>query len=74
MAWRAEHPLCEMCRSKGKITPGEVLDHIVPVFMYNDFYDETNLQTLCKKCNAAKGNKDKRLINKMRNEQIKKNG
>ena len=55
-------PLCEECKRKGIIKAGEVTDHIIPWPVCQDFYDETNLQTLCEDCNHAKGQKDKKLI------------
>ena len=61
-AWRMMHPLCEECKRRGIIKAGEVTDHIIPWPVCQDFYDESNLQTLCKDCNHAKGQKDKKLI------------
>ena len=61
-AWRMMHPLCEECKRHGIIKAGEVTDHIIPWPVCQDFYDENNLQTLCKDCNHAKGQKDKKLI------------
>ena len=61
-AWRMMHPLCEECKRRGIIKAGEVTDHIIPWPVCQDFYDENNLQTLCKDCNHAKGQKDKKLI------------
>lgn len=61
-AWRMMHPLCEECKRNGIIKAGEVTDHIIPWPVCQDFYDENNLQTLCKDCNHAKGQRDKKLI------------
>ena len=61
-AWRMMHPLCEECKRNGIIKAGEVTDHIIPWPVCQDFYDESNLQTLCEDCNHAKGQKDKKLI------------
>ena len=61
-AWRMMHPLCEECKRNGIIKAGEVTDHIIPWPVCQDFYDESNLQTLCEECNHAKGQKDKKLI------------
>ena len=58
-AFREEHPLCAECERKGTITPTEVVDHIIPVG-HHDFWDSDNWQSLCRKCNIIKGNKDKR--------------
>lgn len=60
--FREENPLCVMCKAKGIIKESEVTDHIVPAPICKDFWDKSNWQALCKKCNAEKGNKDKKLI------------
>lgn len=61
--WRAQHPLCEECKRQGRITAGEVVDHIEPWPICRDyFFSESNLQTLCRKCNHDKGQKDKAKI------------
>lgn len=48
--FKAEHPLCVKCLEQGIIERGVDVDHIVP---HNDDpalqYDESNLQTLCKR-------------------------
>lgn len=44
---------CEQCGSTTKLE----LDHIIPVFA-NGMSDDSNAQTLCKKCNMAKIWKD----------------
>lgn len=61
--WRVKHPLCEICWKAGRITPAEVVDHIIPVALCGDFWDKTNWQSVCRKCNIEKGNRDKKLIN-----------
>lgn len=61
--FREKHPLCAICLEKGLLVPSEVVDHIIPVAVCSDFWDKTNWQALCRKCNIEKGNKDKRLIN-----------
>lgn len=61
--FREKHPLCARCLEQGLLVPSEVVDHIIPVAVYPDFWDKTNWQALCRKCNIEKGNKDKRLIN-----------
>lgn len=61
-AFRAEHPLCAECRKQGIIKPAEVVDHIIPWPVCEDFYDLGNLQSLCQDCNIAKGNRDKKII------------
>lgn len=60
------HPLCEECRKAGIVRAAEVCDHIKPAPLCSDeeFFNEGNLQALCSKCNIAKGNRDKKLIQK----------
>jgi len=63
-AFRKANPLCKRCKDAGRISPTNVTDHIVPVAIHGDFYDRSNWQPLCRKCNIAKGNEDKQLIKK----------
>lgn len=60
--WREQHPLCEECRRNGKIAAAECVDHIVPFPICQDFFDESNLQSLCARCNMEKGNRDRAKI------------
>ena len=42
-------PLCAMCKQDGFIKPAEVVDHVIPHKGNIDlFYDNKNLQSLCK--------------------------
>jgi 5-methylcytosine-specific restriction endonuclease McrA len=46
-----EHPLCALCAKLGKVTAATVADHIKPHRGDEQlFFDETNLQSLCKPC------------------------
>lgn len=63
-AFRKDHPVCEECLRHGVIRRSEVVDHIVPAPVCEDFWDQSNWQALCRKCNIAKGNRDKKIINK----------
>lgn len=67
-AWRTTHPLCEECKRKGIIKEGDVVDHIIPYPVCKDFYDESNLQTLCEECNHIKGQRDKHIIQEYRHQ------
>ena len=66
--FRCEHPLCAMCEKEGVIYPAEVTDHIIPFPVCKDFFDRSNWQSLCKRHNAIKGNRDKKLITKFKKE------
>lgn len=61
-AWKIEHPLCEECKRKGIIRPAEVADHIIPWPICEDFFDTSNLQSLCAECNMLKGIRDRDKI------------
>jgi 5-methylcytosine-specific restriction protein A len=50
-----EHPLCIYCLKQDKLTPTQEVDHIVPHLGDKDlFWDEKNLQALCKSCHSKK--------------------
>jgi 5-methylcytosine-specific restriction endonuclease McrA len=52
---KEEHPLCIYCLKQDKLTPTQEVDHIVPHLGDKDlFWDEKNLQALCKPCHSAK--------------------
>ena len=58
------HPLCVMCKSKGKYIEATVVDHIVP-HRGNEqlMWDESNWQALCKACHDNKtGNEGQNRI------------
>lgn len=60
--WRATHPWCVVCKATtGRLVPAEVVDHVVPLRVALDrVLDASNLQSLCKSCNAAKVKDDER--------------
>ncbi|GIW48990.1 MAG: HNH endonuclease [Caloramator sp.] len=54
-----EHPLCEECKRNGVVTLAEVVDHIIPHKGNKElFWDEENLQALCKECHDSKTAKE----------------
>lgn len=58
-----QHPLCEECLSKGRITPAQDVHHIKSPFKtgeinWNLLLDYDNLQALCKQCHAEHHNKE----------------
>lgn len=66
---RPENCLCAECKKKGIIQEAEVVDHIVPWPICKDyFFDESNLQGLCRKCNHDKGQRDKAIIQQWKRE------
>lgn len=68
-AFRQSHPLCAECARKGRLKAADVVDHITPFPVCRDFFDESNLQSLCSDCNIAKGNRDKAVIAEWRRAQ-----
>ncbi len=49
------NPLCKSCEKEGKITPAQVVDHIIPHRGDEKlFWDINNWQPLCKKCHDRK--------------------
>lgn len=61
----ADNPLCVRCHEVGKLTPANVLDHIIPHRIDDtiDFFDSSNHQGLCTRCHNQKNAEDKKLYN-----------
>lgn len=59
LAFRKDHPLCELCKIEGRITPSEMTDHIVPINQGGDPWDESNMQALCKRHHNQKSAREK---------------
>lgn len=58
-----QHPVCEECLNKGKVTPAEDIHHRITPFKNGEcnkalFLDYNNLQALCKRCHAEHHNKE----------------
>ena len=54
-----ENPLCVECNRKGKLTPANVVDHIIPHKGDKDiFWDYNNYAALCKPCHDSKTAKE----------------
>jgi 5-methylcytosine-specific restriction protein A len=57
----SRNPLCVECERQGRITPATVVDHIIPHKGNLElFWDEDNLQALCKPCHDRKTAKEGR--------------
>ncbi len=54
-----EHPLCVECMKEGRPVPAKELDHIVPIRLGGDEYDEKNLQGLCVRHHSRKSQGEK---------------
>ena len=52
-------PMCEECLKAGRLTPAQMVDHIVPINKGGAPLDIENLQSLCNACHARKSAKDK---------------
>jgi 5-methylcytosine-specific restriction enzyme A len=59
--WRArrakqlrEHPLCAMCKAKGRTVLATVGDHVIPHRGDHDLFWYGELQSLCAPCHAHK--------------------
>lgn len=57
--------LCQECKRQGKLTEGNVVDHIKPRHSFNDRQQlegvperEDNLETLCRSCHNSKTAKE----------------
>lgn len=46
------HPVCEVCRDLGLLTPTEEVHHIIPLSKGGTHADK-NLMSLCKRCHSA---------------------
>ena len=47
----AQHPLCEVCKRNGNLTPAEEVHHIVPLSQ-GGTHDDSNIMSLCKSCHS----------------------
>jgi len=51
-------PLCEICKKKGRVVEGNVVDHIIPISQGGDEWNTNNFQTLCTSCHNSKSSKE----------------
>lgn len=54
-----QHPLCVECTKLGRTTEATIVDHIQPVRLGGEMWDETNYQSLCKPHHQAKSAKER---------------
>ena len=47
-----EHPLCEHCEKRGRLTPAREVHHKIPLNR-GGRHDSTNLMSLCKSCHSG---------------------
>lgn len=52
-----EHPLCEECKKKGKLTPVQEVHHIIPLSK-GGTHAEDNLMSLCTPCHSEVSARD----------------
>jgi 5-methylcytosine-specific restriction protein A len=48
------NPLCIKCKSKGRMEPASICDHIDPINLGGDVWDVNNHQPLCNTCHQRK--------------------
>jgi 5-methylcytosine-specific restriction endonuclease McrA len=53
---RQLHPEHSLCVQEGRISPAAATDHIVSMRNGGSQFDESNLQSLCVRCNSRKRN------------------
>ncbi|OPY83438.1 MAG: HNH endonuclease [Syntrophus sp. PtaU1.Bin005] len=61
VAWRrfrtwylGQHPLCEECERRGRMTPAAMVDHIKEIKDGGARLDESNVMAMCWKCHGIK--------------------
>lgn len=54
-----QQPMCEECERRGRLTPAQMVDHLVPINKGGAPLDMDNLQSLCNACHARKSAQDK---------------
>lgn len=75
-AYLKQHPVCEECLNKGKVTPAEDIHHRISPFKNGEcnkalLLDYNNLMSLCKKCHNMIHSKQNNPNYKTVEEQIK---
>jgi 5-methylcytosine-specific restriction endonuclease McrA len=52
-------PLCVECGKLGRVTVANVIDHIKPVRLGGEFWEQSNMQPLCVSCHNSKSAKER---------------
>lgn len=52
-AWLQAHPLCIHCHQAGRVQAAAEVDHVIPL-ADGGADDDSNMQSLCRDCHAAK--------------------
>lgn len=55
--FRAQNPLCENCYQKGRLSPAQVTDHVIPM-PQGEALDARNFMSLCHRCHNQKSGKE----------------
>jgi len=54
-AWYlGKHPLCERCEREGRLTPADMVDHIIEIKDGGALTSEDNAESMCWKCHGIK--------------------
>jgi 5-methylcytosine-specific restriction endonuclease McrA len=48
-----DHPLCAICLKRGRVTPAEVADHVIPHKNNYEMFWWGDLQSLCSSCHSS---------------------
>ena len=58
--WLTQEPLCRLCKARGVLTPGVLVDHVIPLSAGGKRLSRDNVQTLCRSCHRVKTDGDLR--------------
>jgi len=47
-----DKPLCKRCENMGVVKLAKVVDHCIPARSYDDFFDTSNLFSVCTQCHS----------------------
>lgn len=55
--YRQNHPLCENCKDKSRLTEAHVVDHVIPM-PHGEGFAAENFMSLCHRCHNQKSGKE----------------